>query len=135
MSTSGFNHNFEAESGAATAEYDTYVLLPTTTNGLGAPVDGTQANVTTTGAAGSYTYVATLDSYVFDMWLPSNWVLRGIAYLVDSSGYPCRLSTGIGGENKAALTARGWTSNGTTADSGGNIRVTSDGTAGYASSS
>lgn len=119
---------------ATLQSYDTYEDLPTDANTLGAPADGTQANVTTTGAAGVYTYVATMDAvnrwtsaiveYTFDQWLPSCWVAQDLVYVVNASGYPARASMGVGGDNYAALTAasRGWIdrsiSTGTVGDSG-----------------
>jgi hypothetical protein len=94
-------------------EYDTYVLLPTDVNGLGAPSDGAFGAVTTTAAAGVYTYVSSVGGFTLDMWLPSWVVSRGITYVENGSGDPCRLSAKIGGESVTTLTSRGWTVNAT----------------------
>ena len=89
--------------------YATYNDLPTNINALGAPADGTHALVTTTQAAGVYAYVASVDGYTLDMWLPAEYVARGITYVVEAGGDPMRVSPHIGGETLATLTGRSWT--------------------------
>ena len=118
--------------------YDTYDDLPTDDNGLsGTHTDGLFAKVTTTDAAGAYMYVATMGAihpstmvevtYTFDQWVPAKWGVRGLTYVVNSDGEPARASMGIGGDDKAALEARGWTatetSTGTVTDVSGDLEL------------
>ena len=89
-------------------EYDTYNDLPTAKNGnTGSFSDGLFASVTTTNAAGVYTYMDEIDGFTVDWWLPSDIVAVGLTYVLNAGGDPYRAALDEG-ENKATLTGRGW---------------------------
>lgn len=59
---------------------------------------------------GAFRFVSTVGGYDVQKWVPA-WVYdRGLAYVEDASGNPCRISSvnGVGGEDLETLTGRGW---------------------------
>ncbi len=98
----------------AIPEVATYDDLPASAT------DGSIYKVTTTAAAGAYSFAGDIDGIIAGVWVPLSWAIRGMTWVQDGAGNPSRYD-GVAGENKASQQSRGWID----ASAGG---VVSDGT-------
>lgn len=100
-----------------------YASLP------GSPSDGDRRRVLDDVQADSYTFVETISGEDFGFWVPTRYAQRFDRYMEDASNNPCKISTGVGTDNRAAILARGWADVGSTAttDAAGTIELASSG--------
>lgn len=85
-------------------DYATYAALPA----AGVAEYGDYARVTTGTAKGLYRWIESLNGDNVQMWLPAQISMRITDYARDAAGHPAKFSCGIGGDNIASLTSRGW---------------------------
>lgn len=78
---------------------------------------------------GFWEYLRWIGGTPAGLWLPTQYAGRITDYIRDASGNPCKISCGIGGDDLAAVNARGWatvvTAPGSVADVGGDIEIDS----------
>lgn len=113
-----------AAGGGGVTEVVNFTDLPATAD------NGEVYRVTDPDQRAEYRYLATVGGTAFGMWVP-RWLSYKISdYVRDSSSNPCKISAGIGGDDVATITGRGWVDgsvNGIVSDVGSTIQLASAG--------